>query len=545
MDAVWDPDNVVIICGTGGEVLAEEISGIIGLPSTCCMQYRAADGESHVRVQANVRGRDVFVIQSTSAPVNTNLVELGLILSTCRRASARRVTAVAPYLGYGRQTRKDKSRVPISAADVATLLEECSIDGLVTVDAHDPMIAGFYSPLCAFENLSYVSVAARFLFRKGFRSSVVVAPGTSNVPYAMTLVETLRELDSRKAAARIPASMPSSSDAAAAPASASPVTAASDDANGTALAGLGSGGGGSGGGGGVAPREIVPVSLSSASLSEVSGAASMGNSASIDASIAASSVASPLMLRTGYGANDGGLDITPGRAPAGVPTEGFPRGGLIGKQTAALAMLLPVERRGAKGSLDRGVKELELTGDVAGRDCILVDDMIDTGMTLTKASRELIARGASCVVAFATHALLSQDSADRLARCEELSFIIISNSVPIMATLPKDHALRRKLAVLSVAPMIAHHICKLSGLPLPDMDPQEPTHALHVSSNLTEEQPHSAAYLMKKAEREEFKSSQDGSQAGDSFFDDDGHSNRRGGGRDEDSETTESEYSAY
>ena len=124
--------------------------------------------------------------------------------------------------------------------------------------------------------------------------------------------------------------------------------------------------------------------------------------------------------------------------------------------------------------------------------------MIDTGMTLTKASRELIARGASCVVAFATHALLSQDSADRLARCEELSFIIISNSVPIMATLPKDHALRRKLAVLSVAPMIAHHICKLSGLPLPDMDPQEPTHALHVSSNLTEEQPHSAAYLMKK-----------------------------------------------
>jgi hypothetical protein len=206
-----------------------------------------------------------------------------------------------------------------------------------------------------------------------------------------------------------------------------------------------------------------------------------------------------------------------------------------------LAMLLPVERRGAK---DRGVKELELTGDVAGRDCILVDDMIDTGLTLTKASRELIARGASCVVAFATHALLSHDAADRLARCEELSFIVITNSLPVMASLPKDHRLRRKLVVLSAAPMLAHQICTLSGLPLPDIDPREPTHSLHASSGPSVEEACTPAYLMRKAEAEAFRGSQPGSTEGDSLFDEEGGM-RSGRDRDGDSVTTESEYSAY
>lgn len=170
--------------------------------------------------------------------------------------------------------------------------------------------------------------------------------------------------------------------------------------------------------------------------------------------------------------------------------------------------------------------------------------MIDTGLTLTKASRELIARGASCVVAFATHALLSHDAADRLARCEELSFIVITNSVPIMASLPKDHRLRRKLAVLSAAPILAHHICTLSGLPLPDIDPREPTHSLHASSAAAAEEALTPAYMMRKAEAEAFGNSQPGSLEGDSLFDDEGGP-RSGRDRDGDSVTTESECSTY
>ena len=494
----WDLDDVVILCGTGGELLAEEIAGIIGLPSSSCLPIRSSDGESHVRVGANVRGRDVFVVQSTSDPVNSTLIELAFILSACRRASARRVTAVTPYLGYGRQTRKAKSRVPISAADVATLLEECCLDGLVTIDAHDAMIAGFYSPRCAFENLSYVPVAARFLARKGFKSSVVVAPATSTVTYAMTLVETLRELDARHATK-----------------SAAAAAAEPEGAHDGIIAGAG------GGSASVAQPACTSVSLAAHTLGPTS------LDASLAASAATSSVSSPLPLRA-----NGDRGAAPPEAA---------HNGRSSKRTASLAMLLPVERRGAK---DRGVKELELTGDVAGRDCILVDDMIDTGLTLTKASRELIARGASCVVAFATHALLSHDAADRLARCEELSFIVITNSLPVMASLPKDHRLRRKLVVLSAAPMLAHQICTLSGLPLPDIDPREPTHSLHASSGPSVEEACTPAYLMRKAEAEAFRGSQPGSTEGDSLFDEEGGM-RSGRDRDGDSVTTESEYSAY
>ena len=87
---IWDPEGICIIAGAGGMALAEEISGIIGLPSSSCLQARKADGESHIRLGANVRGRDVFVVQSTCTPANANVVELALILSACKRASARR-----------------------------------------------------------------------------------------------------------------------------------------------------------------------------------------------------------------------------------------------------------------------------------------------------------------------------------------------------------------------------------------------------------------------------------------------------------------------
>jgi len=141
----------------------------------------------------------------------------------------------------------------------------------------------------------------------------------------------------------------------------------------------------------------------------------------------------------------------------------------------SVAMLLTVERR--------GVKEMELTGDVAGRDVVIVDDIVDSGNTISRASRELMERGASRVFAVATHGLLSQDAADKLAKAP-LDLLLLTNTVPsIIAKLPPEHRLRRKLTVLSVAPMLAHYICEHADLPPPDLDPAVPMYAMHSGVN--------------------------------------------------------------
>lgn len=132
--------NIAILAGSGGVHLAEELTGILGLPPSSlahCVHHHFADGESLVEIKGNVRGRDVFIVQSLCHPVNDNLIELSLMQSALSRASAGRVTAIVPYLAYSRQTRKTRSRVPISSADVATLLEECGLNQLVCVDVRE------------------------------------------------------------------------------------------------------------------------------------------------------------------------------------------------------------------------------------------------------------------------------------------------------------------------------------------------------------------------------------------------------------------------
>ena len=133
-----------LLAGNSNRPLAEAISQYLKLPMTKAVVRRFADMEVFVEVQENVRGEDIFVIQSTSFPANDNLMELLIIIDALKRASARRITAVIPYFGYARQDRKVGSRTPISAKLVANLITEAGANRVLTVDLHAGQIQGFF-----------------------------------------------------------------------------------------------------------------------------------------------------------------------------------------------------------------------------------------------------------------------------------------------------------------------------------------------------------------------------------------------------------------
>ncbi len=133
-----------LVAGNSNRPLAEAISGYLNLPLARCIVRRFADREIFVEVQENVRGEDVFVIQSTSAPANDHLMELLIIVDALKRASARRITAVVPYFGYARQDRKPGPRTPISAKLVANMIARAGADRVLTLDLHAGQIQGFF-----------------------------------------------------------------------------------------------------------------------------------------------------------------------------------------------------------------------------------------------------------------------------------------------------------------------------------------------------------------------------------------------------------------
>jgi ribose-phosphate pyrophosphokinase len=133
-----------IVCGNSNRPLAEAIAAYLHLPLAKCVVRRFADMEVFVEIQENVRGEDVFVIQSTSFPANDHLMELLIIIDALRRASARRITAVMPYFGYARQDRKPGPRTPISAKLVANMIERAGADRVLTLDLHAGQIQGFF-----------------------------------------------------------------------------------------------------------------------------------------------------------------------------------------------------------------------------------------------------------------------------------------------------------------------------------------------------------------------------------------------------------------
>src|ERR671912_152564 len=182
--------RIKLVAGNSNRPLAEAIGDYLKTPLTRCLVRRFADMEIFVEVQENVRGEDVFVIQSTSAPANDHLMELLILIDALRRASARRITAVVPYFGYARQDRKPGARRPISAKLVANLITHAGADRVMTLDLHAGQIQGFFD--IPTDNLYASPVMVRDIREKfDLEKIMVVSPDVGGVVRARGLAKRI------------------------------------------------------------------------------------------------------------------------------------------------------------------------------------------------------------------------------------------------------------------------------------------------------------------------------------------------------------------
>ncbi|RDV84638.1 ribose-phosphate diphosphokinase [Ammonifex thiophilus] len=181
--------NMLIFSGNANPKLAADICQYLGVPLGDCVVGRFSDGEIFVRINENVRGADVFVIQPTCSPVNENLMELLIMIDALRRASARRITAVIPYYGYARQDRKTRGREPITAKLVANLITAAGARRVLTVDLHAGQIQGFFD--IPVDHLPAGPLLAQHLMARGLKDVVVVSPDVGGVVRARELAKRI------------------------------------------------------------------------------------------------------------------------------------------------------------------------------------------------------------------------------------------------------------------------------------------------------------------------------------------------------------------
>jgi ribose-phosphate pyrophosphokinase len=181
---------IKLVAGNSNPALAEGVGAYIGIPLTKALVRRFADMEIFVEIQENVRGADVFVLQSTSFPANDHLMELLIIIDALRRASARRITAVIPYFGYARQDRKPGPRTPISAKLVANLITRAGADRVLTLDLHAGQIQGFFD--IPTDNLFASPVMVRDIKQRfALDKVIVVSPDVGGVVRARGLAKRI------------------------------------------------------------------------------------------------------------------------------------------------------------------------------------------------------------------------------------------------------------------------------------------------------------------------------------------------------------------
>ncbi|MDD5085784.1 MAG: ribose-phosphate pyrophosphokinase [Candidatus Omnitrophica bacterium] len=193
-------EEIAIFSGNATKKLASSICDCLNLSLGDALVSHFPEGEIHVQINENVRGKDVFIVQSTCSPPNDMLMELLILLDAARRASARRVTAVIPYYGYARQDRKDKPRVPITAKLVANLLVTSGANRILTMDLHAGQIQGFFD--IPVDHLYSINVISKYFVSKKIKTLAVVTPDIGGIrmarAYSKALNAPLAIVDKRR-----------------------------------------------------------------------------------------------------------------------------------------------------------------------------------------------------------------------------------------------------------------------------------------------------------------------------------------------------------
>src|SRR6185312_6650225 len=183
-------ENLMVFTGNANPELAKEVVAQLGIPLGQAVVSKFSDGEVMVEINENVRGKDVFVLQSTCAPTNDNLMEIILMVDALKRASARNITAAIPYFGYARQDRRPRSaRVAISARVVANMLQVVGVDRVLTMDLHADQIQGFFD--IPVDNIYAGPILLGDIWSRNFRDLVVVSPDIGGVVRARALAKQL------------------------------------------------------------------------------------------------------------------------------------------------------------------------------------------------------------------------------------------------------------------------------------------------------------------------------------------------------------------
>jgi ribose-phosphate pyrophosphokinase len=193
-------DKLAIFSGNANPQLAKKISKFLKVPLCDAMVTKFSEGEIRVKIDENVRGKDVFIIQPTCPPPNENLMELLIMIDALKRASANRITAVVPYFGYARQDRKDQPRVPITAKLVANILTAAGANRILTMDLHAGQIQGFFD--IPMDHLYAIGVFINYFEKLKIKDLVVVSPDVGGIKmaraYAKRLSAGLAIIDKRR-----------------------------------------------------------------------------------------------------------------------------------------------------------------------------------------------------------------------------------------------------------------------------------------------------------------------------------------------------------
>ncbi|MDP9133000.1 MAG: ribose-phosphate pyrophosphokinase, partial [Nitrospirota bacterium] len=179
-----------LFSGSANPALARDVCAYLDLPIGSATVSSFSDGEIRIRVEENVRGADVFVVQSCCAPVNDSIMEMLIMIDALKRSSANRITAVIPYYGYARQDRKDQPRVPISAKLVADIITTAGADRVLTMDLHASQIQGFFN--IPVDNLYALPVLMDYITKRKIADLVVVSPDAGGVERARAFAKRLQ-----------------------------------------------------------------------------------------------------------------------------------------------------------------------------------------------------------------------------------------------------------------------------------------------------------------------------------------------------------------